>query len=91
MNCLGERATLGLAEEQVNMFGHHHVSVDPEREAAAHLLQNNGEQVVNCAVDEIGLAAITTEGDEMRLAGLLKPPQTAWHELNLHPWGIRVQ
>jgi hypothetical protein len=34
-------------------------------------------------VDEIELAVITTEGDEMRLAGLLKPPQTAWHELNL--------
>src|SRR5271157_5164081 len=31
----------------------------------------------------IGLAAITTEGDEMRR--LVKPPQTTWHEPSLLP------
>jgi hypothetical protein len=63
-----------LAKQQVNVFGHHHLSVNAHVEAAPHLPEAKREQVVNGGVDEIGLAAITTEGDEMR--GLVKLPQT---------------
>lgn len=80
---------LWLAEQQVNVFGHHHVSVDAHVEATTHVLQAEREQVVNCGADEIGLAAITTEGDGMR--GFVKPPQTTWQEHNLHRCGCPVQ
>src|SRR5271165_1789172 len=76
---------LRLAKKQVNVFGHHHVSVNAHVEATPHLLDAKREQTVNRGVDEIGLAAITTEGDEVRLSGSVKQPQTTWHEPNLHP------
>jgi len=51
--------------------------------------EEKGGEVVNCGVDEIGLAATTTEGDEMR--GFVEPAQTTWQEHNLHPCGYPVQ
>jgi hypothetical protein len=42
------------------------------------------EQVVNRSVNKIGPATIATEGDEVRLAGLVKPPEITWHERNLY-------
>jgi len=65
MNRLGQRPMLRLAEKQVNVFGHCHVSVDARFEATTHVLQAKREQVVNRGVNEIGLTAVTTEGDEM--------------------------
>jgi hypothetical protein len=91
MNRLGQRAMLRLAEQQVNVFRHHHLSVDAHVEATTHGFEATWEQVVNYGVDEIGLAAITTEGDEMRLSGFVKPAQTTWRENHLHPDHYRVQ
>ena len=91
MDRLGERAVVWLAEQQVNVFGHDNVSVDAHVEVMTHGLKAKWEQVVNCGTDEIGLAAITTEGDEMRLSGFLKPAQASGHEHNLHPRAFRVQ
>src|SRR5271157_1461250 len=56
-----------------------------------HLFATKREKDVNCGANEIGLTAITTEGDEMRLSGIVKPPQTAWHEPNLHLYGCPAQ
>jgi hypothetical protein len=35
---LGQRPTLWLAEQQVNMLGHHYVAVEAHVEAATHVL-----------------------------------------------------
>jgi hypothetical protein len=55
------------------VLSHHRASVDAHVDATAHLLQAKRERLVNRGIDEIGLAAITTEGDETRLSGLVKP------------------
>jgi hypothetical protein len=64
----------------MNVFGHYHVPVNAHVEATPHVLQTKREQIVNRGIAEIGLATITTEGDEVRLSGLVIPPQAERHE-----------
>jgi hypothetical protein len=74
MHCVGQCALTGLAEQQVNVLGHDHVSVDAHLELAPHAFQTKREQIVNRDVDKIGPPTIATEGDEVRVSGLVKPP-----------------
>ena len=74
MDRVSQRPVLRLAQQHVNVFRHHQVAVNAHDETTAHGLQADGEQVVNFRAVEIGPATKTTEGDEMRLSGLLASP-----------------
>jgi hypothetical protein len=56
---------LRLADQQVDMFGHDHVTGDDELIAPAHLLQHGEKQIATSRRAEQGLPTITTARDEM--------------------------
>jgi hypothetical protein len=80
MESIGQRSDFRLTQQQVNVFGHDHVSVHTQVKALAHALQALREQVVDFRAIEIGLATITTESYEVRQTGFVVSPQTTWHE-----------
>ncbi len=43
-----------FAEQQVDMFRHHHIPVDPHGEEAAHIFQADHKQVIDMAIDKVG-------------------------------------
>lgn len=76
---LRQALALRLVEQQVNVLGHDHVSVDAETVVAAHSLEGAHESVAGGVVIEIGLSAVAAEGQEVNLAGLLKAFQSPRH------------
>jgi hypothetical protein len=72
VNCVGQQALRGLTQEQMNMFGHQHVPIDAQAETPAHVFQTFEEKLESIRVVEKRLAVITTESNEVRLAGLLQ-------------------
>jgi hypothetical protein len=64
---------------QMHVFGHDHVSVDAQDEAAVHPLQNLDEEVVARGRIEPSPPMLTSERHEVRLRGLLKTLQTMRH------------
>ena len=73
-----------LADEQVNVLRHYCLSIDAQGELTARVLQTLNEEVEQLGSREVWLAAITTEGYEVGLAGFLEAVQTAGHAANLH-------
>jgi hypothetical protein len=74
-----QRATLRLADEQVDVFRHDHVAADEEAVGAANLFKgflDEGSRLRRC---EAWATVITTEGDEMEVARLLVPLQSFRH------------
>ena len=67
------------------MLRHDDVAVNAQSEAAAHVFQALNQQIVGFGAAEIGLPAVTTEGEEVGLAGLLETSQATGHKENLHP------
>ena len=61
------------------MLGHHHISCDHEIVAATYPREGRLEQFARRCGAQIGLAAITTEGDEMQIAGLLIADESPGH------------
>ena len=56
---------LRLADQQVNVLGHDHVTYDHERVASAHLLQDSQQQITTAGGPKQRLPPITTAGDEV--------------------------
>jgi hypothetical protein len=67
----------------MNVFGHDHVSIDTHREAAARAFKTDDEQVACRGMNELLFTSVTTEGDEVRLSGLMIAPEAGRHELTL--------
>jgi hypothetical protein len=67
MDRIGQRTRTGLAEEQMNMLRHNHVSVHAQRKLLAGLFKSFQEQGAYCGGIQPRLPSIATEGDEMRL------------------------
>jgi hypothetical protein len=61
-------ASFRFADQQMNVLGHDHVSVNVHLELAAHALQANGKQVLDRCGREERMPVRTGEGQEMRLA-----------------------
>ena len=79
MDDVGQRARLRFAQEQMNVLGHDHVSVHEHSEMAAHVFQTGNEEVVSFGGAEVLFAAITTEGDEVSLSGVMIAMQIPRH------------
>jgi hypothetical protein len=58
---------------------------------AARVLQTLNEQIARVWRAKLGLPAVTTEGKEMGLRGLLETSQTAGHKKTLYPFSFEVQ
>lgn len=67
------------------MFGHDHVTVNAHRKALTHLFQAEHKQVVCVERLKLSFSAITTEGEEVGLSGLVRASQTVRHDETLHP------
>src|SRR5512143_2631346 len=67
------------------MLRHYHVSIDAHREPLPHVFQTSHQQIANIRRIEVRLPAVTTECDEVAVAGLLEPFQSARHGERLHP------
>jgi hypothetical protein len=83
---IGQGSVLRFIDQQMNMCGHDHVSVDTHGELAAHVLQTLNEQVARVWGDQVGLSAVATESEEMGLPGLLEASQTGGHKRTLGPF-----
>ena len=84
---IGECFAFRFTQQKVNVYGHHHISVDEGAELNAHVFQTRKELVIGDDRLETGLAMITTESEEMRLAGVVLAAQSAGHERKLNPDG----
>lgn len=80
MNRVGQRIPRRFAHQKVDMFGHDHVPVNTQGKALAHFLQAPDKQVVRVRGLKLSFSAITTEGEEVGLSGLVKASQTAGHD-----------
>jgi hypothetical protein len=69
----------------MNVFRHHHVSVDRQIETAAHVLKTVNKDLEQIDRRKVWPALVTTKSYKVGLAGLLKAPETPRHETNLHP------
>jgi hypothetical protein len=67
----------------VNVFGHDHISVDGQAEAATHPFQDLDEEITDGGGIEPALPMVTSKGHEVRLCGLLKTLQAMRHRETL--------
>jgi hypothetical protein len=67
----GEDAVFGFAEEKVDVLGHDDVGVEGEIVRAAGLFDDLFENVFGFGGFEVGETVVTTECDEVELAGIL--------------------
>ena len=76
-----ESPDLRLADEEVDVFGHQDVAVDVEAVLLAAGFQDFFETDAGGVVVKEGEAAITAEGDEMKMALMLVALQTGRHRV----------
>ena len=81
----------GLAEEKVNVLGHHDVCVDAKVEVAAHALKGVLKYSSACVGREQGTALIAREGYEMALPGVVITLKAPRHEVRVACWNIPTQ
>ena len=79
-----------FTDQQVDVLGHDDVSVNAQTEAATSAFQALHKQVVDLGTVEVRLPMATTEGEKVRLSGLVKTMETAWHEVRVDRLAIRL-
>ena len=79
MHGVCQKPALRLAQQQVHVLGHDHISVDAQGEAAAHFLQHLDEEIVGGGRLEPSPPMVTSEGHKVRLCGLLKTLEAMRH------------
>jgi hypothetical protein len=82
----------GLANQQMNLLGHKHVSGNDKPILATGCLKLTLEEAVCRRAVQRRLPAITTEGNGMKVPGFLIPNKAPWHSRGIlrrgHPlWG----
>ena len=74
-----------LAEQQVNVLRHDHVTVDVKLETAAHTLQPGLENLPGDGCGKRGTTMVAAERHEVSLAGRVKSFQPPRHKASLPP------
>lgn len=74
---------LRLAEQQLNVFGHDHITVDAKFETEAHTLQSGLENLPGHGCRERGTTMVRGEGHEVSLPGRVKSFQSPRHGASL--------
>ena len=75
----GGIAAFGLAQQQVDVFGHDDVSEDDEAVAAADLFEKVEEEVAAAFASQQGSTLIATAGDEVEITGTVVAAQSSGH------------
>jgi hypothetical protein len=83
LNRQRQLAPLGLADQQVHVLGHDHVSAHVEPVPLPNPLQRPFEDPTRLRRSQQGSAMVATEGDEVQKARLLKPLQSPGHDCRM--------
>jgi len=83
LECIGKRAVLGLADKQVNVLRHDHISVNAKPVTSPHTFQRGLESPHGGIRSEERLPVITRECHEVTVPGLLESLQSPRHEPRL--------
>jgi hypothetical protein len=76
-------AAFRFADEQMNVFGHDHVTANEESVPLAHTFQGLLEDVTGVRVRRKRLSMMTTEGYEVETLGLLNALESPWHAVSI--------
>src|SRR6185437_8157695 len=79
LNRSRQQAALRFIHKQMYMFGHHHIPAHYEQVALAHTLEGVFEPFHGADLREIRSAAVATERQKMKSAGLLVTDAGAFH------------
>jgi len=71
LNCFRQDGILRLRYEKVDVFGHYDVADDVEGILFSPGFEDGFEERFGFGGEEVGVAVLATEGDEMEVAGLL--------------------
>ena len=77
---VGQAVLRRLTQEQVDVLGHHHLSVNAHLETATHVFESFHEAIEEFGGREKGLAMVATESDKVRLLGVVETLETTRHE-----------
>jgi hypothetical protein len=72
-------ALLGLADQQMEVFWHYHVSDYDKTVAASDLLEDFEKEASTGSSSQHGPAVIATRSDEMQVAAAVTSLETFWH------------
>jgi len=78
-DCAVEHCSLGFGNQQMHMFGHHHVAENVKDVASAYRFEGGLEQVTGSRAGKIRKPTVTTEGEEMKSSLLLEPFKSGRH------------
>ena len=83
----GQGVCCGFVGEEMDVLGHEDVGGDVETLLFAGFFEDLLESVFRSGGLEEGLSVVTTEGDEVKLVGLLEAFEARWHggASSLHP------
>jgi len=74
-----------LTKQQMYMFGHHHISDQPELVSAANFIQDFHKPVSRSNRPKQGSSTVTTEGDKMKIALPVMPLEWMAHRTKPAP------
>ncbi len=89
MNSVGQAATLWFTQQNVDVLWHHDIPVNADSESGTHVLQRVEEQLVGRCMVEPWLSAITAEGYEVDLSGVLETSKSGRHKKRLNRDGMQ--
>src|SRR5579862_520247 len=81
----GRSRTRRLADEQVNVFGHHHEAHELKAITIAHLAENPDESISGARGRKQWQTAIATARDEVQMLEPIAAAQPCWHEPSKKP------
>jgi len=88
---ISDSAELRFADQQVNVFGHYDISINPPTDVTAGVLQAPDKQVAGGRDIEIRLPAIAAECEKVGLPGLLETMEAARHKTILDRFAVLGQ
>ena len=78
-----QRSLWRLADQEMNVFGHHHVADDHPLVTLPNLFQHFHEQVTARAAGQPRLSPVTAKRQEVQIVSALSALQTPWHDRSL--------
>src|ERR1019366_4161357 len=79
MHGVGQSVWSRFADQQMNVFGHDDITVNAHPETQPHAFEAFEKKTISVRRRELAVPLITTEGEEMRLAGFVESFQPARH------------
>ena len=91
LDCVRKHPALRLADQQMDVIRHDHVTIHAHLELAAHSLQRRFKRAFRRCILEGLSASIAAEGDKVCLSGFLKSLQAPIAYAKLRPQSLPTQ